>query len=294
MINAVLATVINGRYSFPAPYKAGAGIGTPPMTIAHDRASGFFTCKAQPQLRSMVGRAGQLKSWPVSVVAGSSNPVRLATHEIGTSGGEFLKLTIEAATMATTLTPNVPAVTAAPAVFEHNGKILTTSLAVAEYFHKTHDNVLKKIRAVIADCEPEWCLVNFNEASREVIQPNGGTATYKCFELTRDAFVLIVMGFTGKRALQWKIDYISAFNRMESTLHGAPELTDSGDRVASRTLIAFDRSGNVLFTESVSRDAIVGDFDKFRWFAGKLGYLVVKEDQLLEALRSGYVQENTK
>ncbi|NBJ37213.1 Rha family transcriptional regulator [Serratia fonticola] len=38
------------------------------------------------------------------------------------------------------------------------------------------------------------------------------------YELTRDAFVLIVMGFTGKKAIQWKIAYISAFNKMQADL----------------------------------------------------------------------------
>lgn len=219
------------------------------------------------------------------MLTGSSNPARLITHEIGTSGGELIKLNIEVVIMTTIPANNLPAATETPDVFEHGGKILTTSLAVAEYFHKTHDNVLKKIRAVIADCEPEWCLVNFNEASRDVIQPNGGTASYKCFELTRDAFVLIVMGFTGKRALQWKIDYINAFNRMEATLNGMQELPE-GDKVASRLLLALDRTGNILYTETVPRDAIVGNFDKFRWFAEKSGYLVVREDQLIDALRT--------
>uniref|UniRef100_A0A9X8VDF1 Rha family transcriptional regulator n=1 Tax=Serratia marcescens TaxID=615 RepID=A0A9X8VDF1_SERMA len=82
---------------------------------------------------------------------------------------------------------------------------------------------MDKIRSIMGDCEPEWCFLNFKEASREVVQPNGGIATYKCFELTRDAFVLIVMGFTGKKALQWKIDYINAFNKMEAALSGAFE-----------------------------------------------------------------------
>lgn len=107
-----------------------------------------------------------------------------------------------------------------PEVSAHDGKVITTSLAVSNYFHKRHDHVVEKIRAVMADCEPSWRLPNFRETSYQRENPNGGDGISTImFELTRDAFVLIVMGFTGKKALQWKIDYINAFNEMEEALH---------------------------------------------------------------------------
>ncbi|TNL01526.1 hypothetical protein CYD30_28005 [Kosakonia cowanii] len=82
-------------YISGAPAKSGAGICTPVITLAHDRASGFFVCDAQPHLRIMVGRAGQPEGWPGSSVTGSANPVRLTTPEICTSGGELFNLTLE-------------------------------------------------------------------------------------------------------------------------------------------------------------------------------------------------------
>ncbi|CRL45848.1 Phage regulatory protein Rha (Phage_pRha) [Sodalis glossinidius str. 'morsitans'] len=123
---------------------------------------------------------------------------------------------------------------------------------------------------------------------QEVEVANGAVRKSPYFELTRDAFVLIVMGFTGKRALQWKIDYIKAFNRMEATLYG----TQAGrskqlGNVAKRILLYLDRAENILFTEEIPLNAIVGDMDKFRWFAGNLGYLVFKEDELLKFLKGG-------
>lgn len=41
---------------------------------------------------------------------------------------------------------------------------------------------------------------------------------YKCYDITRDGFSLLVMGFTGQKALEWKIKYIEAFNSMERQL----------------------------------------------------------------------------
>ena len=56
----------------------------------------------------MVVRAGQPSGWPVSNKAGYANPVRAATSEIGVSGGSNNRYSMEAAIMATTLTPSHP------------------------------------------------------------------------------------------------------------------------------------------------------------------------------------------
>lgn len=82
-------------YIRPAPHKAGAGIITPQATRAHNRASGFFTCKASSRLfiRIMAGRMGPLSGGPGSLVAGCDDPVRLATPEFITSAGELSKFT---------------------------------------------------------------------------------------------------------------------------------------------------------------------------------------------------------
>ena len=56
----------------------------------------------------MVVRAGQPSGWPVSIEAGYANPVRAATSEIGVSGGSSNRYSMEAAIMATTLTPSHP------------------------------------------------------------------------------------------------------------------------------------------------------------------------------------------
>ncbi|EAV6871677.1 hypothetical protein ABH30_22610 [Salmonella enterica] len=81
-------------YISPAPHKTGAGITTPLTIRAHNRASGFFTCKASSHLfRVMVGRMGPLSGGPGSLVAGCGNPVRLTTPEITASCGELFLTT---------------------------------------------------------------------------------------------------------------------------------------------------------------------------------------------------------
>jgi len=120
---------------------------------------------------------------------------------------------------------NIPALLhkANPTVKIENGQVITSSVEVARVFDKRHDDVLKSIRKLRSDV-PAECLRNFAEASVEVRQPRGGTASYPVYHLTRDGFTLLAMGFTGKKALAFKLAYIDAFNRMEATLSGADNM----------------------------------------------------------------------
>ncbi|EFM6587293.1 peptidase [Escherichia coli] len=204
-------SAIPGRYTVQAPYKAGAGRGNPEFTKAHNRALAVFLCHEQHYAQIMVGRAGPTSVGPGSLVTGISTPVRLTTNKVVESlGGELLKITKEAAIMATIPTLSQPEIAIV------DGQAVTSSLAVADFFSKRHDDVLKKIR--ILDCSPEFCARNFAETSILVRQPNGGTRKLPCYQITRDGFAFLAMGFTGKRAAQFKEAYINAFNQMEKQL----------------------------------------------------------------------------
>ena len=89
-------------------------------------------------------------------------------------------------------------------------KLITTSLKVAEVFEKEHKNVLQSIENLVADNSAAkfFQLTTYKNRGKE----------YPMYEMDRDGFSLLVMGFTGEKALQWKIKYIEAFNKMESEL----------------------------------------------------------------------------
>ncbi|NYR78449.1 Rha family transcriptional regulator [Escherichia coli] len=204
-------SAIPGRYTVPAPYKAGAGIGVLKLITEHNRAHAVFSCHEHCYAQIMVGRTGPTSVGPGSVVSGNANPVRLTTSVIGVPCGEFSKkLTTGAVTMTTLPTLSQPEIAIV------DGQAVTSSLAVADFFSKRHDDVLKKIR--ILDCSPEFCARNFAETSILVRQPNGGTRKLPCYQITRDGFAFLAMGFTGKRAAQFKEAYINAFNQMEKQL----------------------------------------------------------------------------
>ncbi|ECI3886745.1 peptidase [Salmonella enterica subsp. enterica] len=206
-----LDSVINGRYVFPAPYKTGAGFRSLPITTAHNRAHAVFLCVKPCHIQIMAGRIGASSDAPGSVVTGTANPVRLATHEFRSSGGEFSKFTTEAVIMTTIPTLSHPQVTI------ENGRAVTTSLAVAVYFKKAHKHVLEKIDNL--DCSAEFTSANFS-AHVENIKAGAVNRDSRSYQITKDGFVFLVMGFTGKKAAAFKEAYIAEFNRMEATLHG--------------------------------------------------------------------------
>lgn len=104
-----------------------------------------------------------------------------------------------------------------PMVEFADGKLTTTSLNVADVFGKRHDHVLRDIEQVKANV-PESFAPNFGEMYNEVPVCNGTVRRLPYYRLTRDGLVLLVMGYTGKKALAFKIAYIEAFNAMESKL----------------------------------------------------------------------------
>lgn len=103
-----------------------------------------------------------------------------------------------------------------------NSQALTNSLLVAEKFGKEHRNVLQAIRDIIGYAENSAYPQMFIE-STYYNQQNG--QDYPLFVMNRDGFTLLAMGFTGKRAMKFKLDYIAAFNAMESELRKPKQMT---------------------------------------------------------------------
>ena len=94
-----------------------------------------------------------------------------------------------------------------------NGQILASSREVADRFGKNHKDVLESIRNLTAE----------NSAVKDMFQisqyTNSRGRNYDQYLMNRDGFSLLAMGFTGKKALEWKLKYINAFNMMEEKLN---------------------------------------------------------------------------
>lgn len=96
-----------------------------------------------------------------------------------------------------------------------NEHAVTTSLRVAEVFGKQHKNVVRDIKSL--DCSEEFRKLNF-EPSKIAYQNGNIKKQLPMYYITRDGFMFLVMGFTGKTAAKWKEAYIKAFNEMEAKI----------------------------------------------------------------------------
>lgn len=90
-----------------------------------------------------------------------------------------------------------------------DGRITVSSKDVAEKFGKSHRNVKRDIYNL--DCSDGFRALNFEQSSYLSLQ----NKQLECVNMTRDGFVFLAMGFTGKEAAKWKEAYINAFNEME-------------------------------------------------------------------------------
>lgn len=94
-----------------------------------------------------------------------------------------------------------------------DGKPVVTTKQVADHFGRKHRDVLVSL-AKILETAGGFGSENYRTSSYISLQ----NKKLDCYEMTRDGFTLLVMGFDGEKAQQWKIKYIEAFNAMEREL----------------------------------------------------------------------------
>lgn len=100
-------------------------------------------------------------------------------------------------------------------ITQNNDKLTADSRMIAEHFEKRHDHILRDVESLKKD------VPNFGEMFVSSTYLDSYGRQQKNYQLTRDGFSLLVMGFTGSKALEWKLKYIKAFNEMESRLKTA-------------------------------------------------------------------------
>ena len=98
-------------------------------------------------------------------------------------------------------------------VVNNNGQLVVSSRQVAENFGKQHKDVLRAIEKLI---EGDWRKIA--PMFHETTMMDSYGRQQKTYLMNRDGFSLLAMGFTGSKALEWKLKYIQAFNEMEKTI----------------------------------------------------------------------------
>lgn len=113
---------------------------------------------------------------------------------------------------------------------------VVSSLDVAETFKKRHADVLEKIEELIKT--ENSVLTMFYETTYKA----GTGKNYKMYYMNRDGFTLLVMGFTGQKAMQFKLAYIKQFNEMEKQLKGKQIERQKGIAVRNAFTYALEQS----------------------------------------------------
>lgn len=172
-------------------------------------------------------------------------------------------------------------------VILRNEQAVTTSLNVADYFHKRHDHVLRDIEALKKD------VPNFGEMFFESNREDSYGRLQRMFFMNRDGFSLLAMGFTGSEAMKWKVNYIRAFNAMEEELNSPEQIMARALRVADETIkkltVDVERmKPKEEFFDAVtdSKDAIpIADVAKVLGFKG-IGrnnlFKILREERILQ------------
>lgn len=195
-------SAIPGRYTVLAPYKAGAGGRSPELSTAIYDAPASFLSSALTHARIMVGWAGEPKGSPVSVDAGTANPVQSATSEFRSSGGGSFPQSTEAAIMAT-----VP-VSPYLKIEVVNGRAVIFSLYVACHFKRMHKNIVDRIE--------------YLNCSREFLTRNFIPGTYRAYGdlvrgyyITRDGLMMLQLGLS-LRTMRYYESCIDALHEVET------------------------------------------------------------------------------
>lgn len=202
--NQHIDSAISGRYTVPAPYKAGAGIGVLELHTAIYDAPASFLSSAFAHIQIMVGWAGASKDAPVSVCAGYANPVQFTTSEIGVSGGGSYPLHTEAAIMATV--PTSPYLK----IEVVNGKAVIFSLHVACHFKRMHQNIIDKIEYL--NCSREFFTRNFIPGTYHIY----GDSLHGYY-ITLDGLMMLQLGLS-LRTMRYYESCIEAFHETETSL----------------------------------------------------------------------------
>lgn len=98
-----------------------------------------------------------------------------------------------------------------------SGKVVVSSKEIADHFGKVHRDVMRAVKNL--SCSDSFRSENFAHSSYKSLQ----NKELSCYEMTRDGFCFLVMGFDGPRASEWKEAYIRAFNAMESAIRDQNE-----------------------------------------------------------------------
>ena len=162
----------------------------------------------------------------------------------------------------------------APVLSIVKNQVTALSTDVAEFFGKRHDAVLRDIKNLVAAL-PLQSLHNFVETEILRASPliKGAEIKSKAYRMTRDGFTLLVMGWTGEKALKLKLAWLDAFNKMEeelrakNTVQALPPASPLGKSIAPAINAAPMLHGQLQCVQLAMKDRFTNQRDLLRAYS---------------------------
>lgn len=149
-----------------------------------------------------------------------------------------------------------------------NGEPVASSRQIAESFEKNHRDVLRAVDNLKEDVR------NFAQMFFESTEPDSYGREQRTYLMNRDGFSLLVMGFTGKAALEWKLKYIQAFNEMEKKL-ATPQMPKLSKELQALFLLD-DRTQRQEQRLTALENNMVVDYDQQLSLKNAVNHVVVE------------------
>jgi Rha family phage regulatory protein len=208
-----------------------------------------------------------------SLVGWYANSVQLTTQMIGVFVW-CLKSNYKEAIMPNQIVSIDPS-----AISVQNNQLTTTSKCVSQFFGKRHSHVLEKIESL--DCSAQFTSANFS-AHVENIEAGAVSRDSKYYQITKDGFMFLVMGFTGKKAAQIKEAYIHAFNKMADQLQEQLDQLPSSFLNNYRVLMSW-AGGDLTGSTVVKPEQFITDKKQLLMMVNEPGFFSLEEIHALSA-----------
>lgn len=160
------------------------------------------------------------------------------------------------------------------------GQAVTSSLQVAESFEKRHDNIIRDIESLKKD------VLNFEEMYFQSTTADKYGRSRKIYYMNRDGFTLLAMGFTGKKALEFKLKYIEAFNQMER------KLLEQGEQIPYKLPSTFKEALLMLAETVDENDQLKQQIENNREKVVLANAITTSDEGLLIEAAAKYMRQN--
>lgn len=187
-------------------------------------------------------------------------------------------------------------------VYLKNNEAVCDSLQVANRFGKQHSKVIRAIENLIGGLPKNGDTPKMFYKSYYIEKQN--KQIYPMYIMNRDGFSLLVMGFTGKKALEWKLQYIRAFNQMENIIREkstqawietrkAGKLTRKAETDTIRKLVEYAKeqgsqhADKLYMTYSKLANKMAGISKRDEATVSQLNNLSLMENVILHVIDSG-------